>query len=190
VFGNKATTSGAGVYTAGIVINNYRSCQSYTYWGQCSGSSSWDGNQSGKQGYGCLDEVGHFFSTNSGGSNTLSPLYAWNNTINGNLVGVTKDSLVNSCATFQNMHMLENREFYNYSSNFDGSSGVGTGPLASRPAACSPITGYFATDTSTLYKCISPNTWTSYYTPYTYPHPLQSGAEAPAPPSGLAASVL
>ena len=29
-----------------------------------------------------------------------------------------------------------------------------------------------------LYKCTSTNTWTLYYTPYTYPHPLQ-GVAAP-----------
>ena len=28
-----------------------------------------------------------------------------------------------------------------------------------------------------LYKCTSTNTWTLYYTPDTYPHPLQTGLE-------------
>src|SRR5205823_11054263 len=31
-----------------------------------------------------------------------------------------------------------------------------------------------------LYKCTAPNTWTLYYTPYVYPHPLVSGA-SPTP---------
>ncbi|MEK7635603.1 MAG: hypothetical protein AAB405_00765 [Patescibacteria group bacterium] len=26
-----------------------------------------------------------------------------------------------------------------------------------------------------LYKCTAPNTWTAYFIPYTYPHPLQTG---------------
>jgi hypothetical protein len=31
-----------------------------------------------------------------------------------------------------------------------------------------------------LYKCTATNTWTSYYTPYTYPHPLVTTLPAPA----------
>jgi hypothetical protein len=30
-----------------------------------------------------------------------------------------------------------------------------------------------------LYKCTAPNTWTLYYTPYTYPHPLQTSSSLP-----------
>ena len=35
-----------------------------------------------------------------------------------------------------------------------------------------------------LYRCTSTNTWTLYYTPYTYPHPLQNGGggDPPAEP--------
>lgn len=71
-------------------------------------------------------------------------------------------------------------------------SGVGCGTLASRPETCTTGVGYWATDQScsdltgmvganpttpisgTLYKCTDTNTWTAYYTPYTYPHPLRS----------------
>ena len=40
---------------------------------------------------------------------------------------------------------------------------------------------------ATLYKCTSTNTWTAYYTPYTYPHPLISGTDTtpPAVPTGI-----
>lgn len=94
----------------------------------------------------------------------------------------------------------ENSEFWTMRStgtfNGSGSSasggGVGAGTLASRPSTCTVGVGYWATDQSvtdlsgmvgknpsspisgTLYKCTSSNTWTQYYTPYTYPHPLRN----------------
>ncbi len=73
-------------------------------------------------------------------------------------------------------------------------SGIGCGTLANRPPACTTGTGYWATNQSctnltgmvgaypatpisgTFYQCTSTNTWTAYFTPYTYPHPLRGGA--------------
>lgn len=70
--------------------------------------------------------------------------------------------------------------------------GVTCGTLANIPGTCTVGQGYWATTqscsdltgmvgiepatpiTGTLYKCTSTNTWTSFYTPYTYPHPLAS----------------
>jgi hypothetical protein len=95
-------------------------------------------------------------------------------------------------------------------SPFNGTTGMGYGTLANRPTTCTTTTEaadagrggvlYWATDqgnwnTSTsnprgvqqngadgvLYMCTATNTWSVYYTPYTYPHPLQSGG---APPGG------
>ena len=38
----------------------------------------------------------------------------------------------------------------------------------------------------TLYKCTAPNTWTAFYTPLAYPHPLRSGEGADAlPPAAV-----
>ncbi len=99
-------------------------------------------------------------------------------------------------------------------SPFDGTTGIGHGRLANRPDTCTTTREladagrggvmYWATDQGSwnqstsnpygvqengadgvLYMCTAPNTWSVYYTPYTYPHPLQSGSgQAPAPPSG------
>jgi len=77
-------------------------------------------------------------------------------------------------------------------------SGVGIGTVL--PASCTTNTAFWKTDAGgnwdtthggandgALYKCMSPNTWTLYYVPYTYPHPLQGGSTpgTPAAPSAL-----
>lgn len=91
----------------------------------------------------------------------------------------------------------ENIDWFVQATSFDGTlqtgAGMGCGILASRPATCTTGAGYWATDQScssvdtdtvgahpktpisgVLYKCTSPNVWTAYYTPYTYPHPLRA----------------
>lgn len=106
--------------------------------------------------------------------------------------------------------IVANRDFYQESSNqgaqtsptspFDGTSGTGHGTLANRPATCTPNVGYWATDQGTwnhsgkgeqgqLFVCSSTNTWTLYYQPYSYPHPLESGTGiTPAPPTNVTAT--
>jgi len=104
---------------------------------------------------------------------------------------------------YNSFQMQANREWYNAvsasaqsssTSPFNGTTGMGFGSLANRPTTCTTSTetayaqgaagvGYFATDTNTLYTCSATNTWTAYYTPYTYPHPLVSGDPPPPPPA-------
>ncbi len=57
---------------------------------------------------------------------------------------------------------------------FTGAIGVGSGLLSARPSTCTPSVAYWASDTTTLYQCSATNIWTAYYTPYTYPHPLDT----------------
>jgi hypothetical protein len=104
--------------------------------------------------------------------------------------------------------IIANRDYYGEvsqsaqtspSSPFNGTVGTGYGTLANRPTTCTPRVGYWATDQGSwnqsgkggqgqLYVCTATNTWTLYYTPYTYPHPLTGAVTAPAPPTNLTAT--
>lgn len=56
------------------------------------------------------------------------------------------------------------------------SSYFSKGLASARPSSCSatvPADVYWETDSLTLYRCTATDTWTAYYTPYTYPHPLR-----------------
>jgi hypothetical protein len=133
----------------------------------------------------------------------LEPIYIWNNI--GTVVAGWGDQVYSDNSGGR---VVANRDYYpsargvqtSPTSPFDGTSGTGWGTLANRPTTCTPGVGYFATDqgswnTSTsnpygvqqngasgvLYKCTAPNTWTLYYTPYTYPHPLQGGSGPESP---------
>ena len=117
----------------------------------------------------------------------LEPVYEWNDTWSCPGCG-------GSFWSDYDPGVLKNRDYFLGS---DGTAscpanpagnctaGVGTGTFANRPASCtanstaypagnSPGVGYWATDQNTLYVCTATNTWTVYYKPYTYPHPLQS----------------
>ncbi len=190
------------------------------------GPSAWDGNQSGQNGYPCLDNVGrgqgdpltgglpNLINSTTGTiawpHQVLSPYYVWNNVF---------PSIPNlSTFYWQNFDSVtvENRDYYlqlpniNESATFNGTAGIGQGTLASKPSTCTagpggntPGVGWWATDQGNwntsgsgsqgqLFVCTATNTWSPYYTPYTYPHPLAIGSGtsgAPAPPKNLAASV-
>src|SRR5208283_2406902 len=103
----------------------------------------------------------------------LDPLYVWDNTLNAT-------NAVSAFAMY-----TDNQDYYQQfgpggeSGSFNGTAGVGQGSANSKPSTCTPGVGYWATDTNTLYVCNPTNTWTIYYTPHIYPHPLVSGTPPP-----------
>jgi hypothetical protein len=92
--------------------------------------------------------------------------YFFNNIWNSQRINATEG--VDYFGTIQ-----ENLTFWNQQDAFNGSVGIGVGPLSARPSTCAQGVAYWATDTHTLYKATAPNTWAAYYKPYTYPHPLR-----------------
>ncbi len=159
--------------------------------------SPFDGNTD-NTGYPCLDQAGAGQSIlYSGGGpsyppsispiapamNALEPVLTWNNILNG-----AKSDMLN----FGLDVVRENRDSYNQVSGFTGAAGIGVGPLASRPTTCTKGVGYWAVDQGNwnaaagqdgqFYKCTAANTWSLFYTPFTYPHPLVNAAPPPPPP--------
>lgn len=140
----------------------------------CGGSTPVDGNTSGSHGYACLDQIGR------GGNQALDPDYEWLNTADFALYNGGGSNNTNQ----NTFHVLQNRDFYNYTSSFTGATGVGSGNRSSRPGTCTAGVAYWSVDQGTwnlsgvggqgvLDKCTATNTWTNgVYVPYTYPHPL------------------
>jgi hypothetical protein len=104
--------------------------------------------------------------------------YIWSNTKNRTtILGDTRFPFVgftNTCSVSGEFVPTENVHFWKHISPFTGSYGVGVGALSARPSSgLKPGVGYWATDTNTLYRATTSTTWETYYTPYTYPHPLR-----------------
>ena len=181
---------------------------------QCTGSQTNppDGNRSptsANQGYPCWRQPGRDVT------GAYKPMYFWNNkwSDTGARIDMNYDDPGGS-PDYSSQHIVQNREYYNAVSinaqtssaaPFNGTSGMGFGTLANRPSTCTTSSeaafggaagvGYFATDQGpqgTLYTCSATNTWSTYYAPYTYPHPLVAGGGSTGtvnPPSGLTAQV-
>lgn len=216
MFGNSLTAA------AGAWFNEYMSLNAFRVnviwaspWNQCNGSGPYDDNSVSPPV--CIDQPGRRGGTLLSGSTpspvgwvseVIDPNYEWNDS------GYTP---VFGNVSSDYSGMIADRDWYTDNSNgtphaqtsptspFNGTSGVGFGTLARRPTSCTSQVGYFATDQGNwnesgnsfgqgqLYVCTATNTWTLYYTPYTYPHPLVTGtltgSNSPTPPTSLQAVV-
>lgn len=150
------------------------------------------------------DKINSTTGTIAWPNQALEPIYIWKNV--GSMAGglYTDNS---------GGRVVANRDYYpqasgiqtNATTPFDGTSGTGWGTLANRPTTCTTGVAYWATDQGSwntsssnpygvqqngadgvLYKATATNTWTLYYTPYTYPHPNQGDPVATTGMSGKA----
>ena len=208
IFGNTQS----GYHNAEIKFSQVRSYTSVGVFGLCDGSMYSDGNLDAT-GWPCRDQIGRGPDASLWNPNTenpspiqeTQPVYVF---LNRNETGIS--NIYNTDTD----HIQANRDYFVEGATFDGTSGVGCGTLANMPATCTynettgTGVGYWATNQScsdftefigvdhtsnfegTLYRCTADNTWTEYYTPYTYPHPLREASDivAPASPTGLAVS--
>jgi hypothetical protein len=181
---------------ANFLVTNYRSNNSGAndiHTPFCGGNNPIDANV--QNGWTCYEQIGQGSGSTAG--LTSYPLYEWDNCKTA--LGCTGTGDQNTIVVYNNQggsidytkaDIVQNRDFYDSVGSFDGASGIGIGSSANRPSTCTTGVAYWGTDTSTLYQCNHTNSWTVYYQPYTYPHPLQGGAsQQPEAPTGLTASV-
>ena len=122
-------------------------------------------------GYPISSAVNTVTDTQSWVQQVLSPIYVWGNTFTPSS-GYWPTALVSPGTSM----IQANREYYSsVGASCSGSAcatGVGSGTRSARPPSCTTGVGYWATDESTLYVCSATNSWSTYYTPFRYPHPL------------------
>lgn len=162
-----------------------------------SGSSSvWDGNTNSGTGYPCLDQPGRgagqlltgshpnklndSTGTRAWPNQALEPIYIWGN-VGSPSTEYSGSYYSNNTSTASGARVQADRDYYAQASGiqtsatspFNGTTGTGWGTIANRPTTCTTGVGYWATDENKLYVATATNTWTLYYQPYTYPHPLR-----------------
>jgi hypothetical protein len=96
--------------------------------------------------------------------------YYWNNTSGGNPMNPTltcSSGSCSSCGQYDSMYIQLNRDYWLPTRGVD----------SAKPSTCTQGGYYGAIDTGKLYNC-NGSSWALQYTPYTYPHPLASGASA------------
>src|SRR5262249_44281359 len=91
-------------------------------------------------------------------ADALDPVYVWNNNLNGTTI------IGNNIVDSNTQRVIEGRDYYSQcgipghsgcTAAFDGTKGTGAGLLSARPATCTTVVAYWATDVGaqgTLYK--------------------------------------
>ncbi len=184
---------------------------------QTSSDSVWDGNMN-SSGYPCLDQPGRGAGdlitgsafpdivdsktgTESWPHEVLDPIYVWDNTYNS--AGYSPEGLVGPDGSLTTDNLDYYQEFlaiYGEPGSWNGTAGINqssSAPSGDCTAGTDPMTGaaapgvaWWDTSNNTLYVCNPTNTWTAFYTPYIYPHPLtQASSDPPAAPTNLSATV-
>lgn len=168
-------------------------------WTICDGTAAIDGNTittgNPGAGYPCRDQLGRGMDASlfvSGStpypSQASEPIPVFLNRKSGIQAVV---SVVNGTTDY----IQDGRDYQNETSSFDGTIGIGIGLSANKPATCTIGVYYWATDEGEwnssqvgvdgrLYKCTNTNTWSLYYTPYTYPHPTRNVVTSTSVSSG------
>jgi hypothetical protein len=124
-------------------------------------------------------------------SQVMHDTYYFNNrvSLSGSIQAVTVSGTISgTCNGLTGIPTLGRDAFSNASdpgvgcgTSLPGTCTVGAGywiPASGQEAICTDLTDYVGKSptkgiSGTLYKCTATNTWTPFYTPYTYPHPFR-----------------
>jgi len=110
IFDNTVTATG-GSYNGFVILRNYRSDDGYTAndgnsWDTCNGTSTYDGNEAGGEGYPCHDQIGR------GTDQELSPTYLWNNAFKDGVAPAVDVEGYEDGARARAYHILADRDYY------------------------------------------------------------------------------